>query len=145
MKEFNQDLDILVLSDTTERYSLKKDHLLQLIHLLRGRTPFNYLYELAKHLPDDPICKEIVESGDKRSKVLAVERMKPYSPEPAMIPRKSIIGQKFETDIKHKDNVSWVKCICAQMNYWILSPTIFESCIQLTRLISLRRITGTMI
>lgn len=109
LKELNQDLDILLMCHTQEKYFLKTEQLLQLVYLLYPRVAVEYLHPVAKDFPEDDICKEIIESFEKRARATEAERMKPYRP--AMVTERAILvgGQKFETEVRHKDNVSWVK------------------------------------
>lgn len=109
LKELNHDLDILLMCHTQEKYFLKTEQLLQLVHLLYPRVAVEYLHPVAKDFPEDDICKEIIELFEKRLKAAETKRRQPYRPTLVTDGGMSVGRQKFETEVRQKDNVSWIK------------------------------------
>lgn len=109
LRELNQDLDILLMCHTQKKYLLRTEQLLQLIHLLYPRVAIHYLYPVAKDFPADTICSEIIKVHDERVEAAEREKMKPFRPQPSTSSIIPLRGQKFETEVRHKDNISWVK------------------------------------
>ncbi|WP_293299963.1 hypothetical protein [Pedobacter sp. UBA4863] len=109
IKDLNHDLDILLMCHTQKKYLLNPIHLLQLIHILYPRVAVNYLYDVAKDFPNDNICQKILKEFQKQKETSEIELKQIVYPKRATENIISISGQKFETEVKNKENISWLK------------------------------------
>ncbi|TWR26982.1 hypothetical protein FPZ42_08075 [Mucilaginibacter achroorhodeus] len=108
LEDLNHDLDILLIAHCQNKYHLKDDHLLKLIHMVYKRAPKAMLYEVAKDHPQDTICKEIIDSHKK-----SVDKASPFTARTESneiaLESLNVPGQKFETEIRSGDGKVWLK------------------------------------
>ena len=105
-KNIDHDLDILFMCHTQNKYRLKNEHLLKLIHLLYPRVSPDFLYTVAIHFQEDPICKEIliIHNREKNS-FIEQKRLEKNKLNINQIKT----GEKFTTEIGQARDIFWVK------------------------------------
>ncbi|MBL1411096.1 hypothetical protein [Sphingobacterium faecale] len=108
-KEIYNDLDILLLCHTEEKYLLKMDQLISLITILENRAPQKVLFKAATSYPDEPICKKIIEKFEK-SEIESRTKI-PASSQYLSVPGTNATepGKKFALEVGSRDDNYWIK------------------------------------